>query len=399
MTLRVKLCVAIGIIVCSSCASSPNKDLQPGLRARESSLENMRIALREVQPLGSRYDPGLSPAFRALVSAGQPETGNAVVVLASDADEDTRSRARRAIAQLWDALTREQRFAYCDTAMEVRCELRPWYPFGVPAWIGTEYGLYFPASGYEDIVTESRRYVDGVVEGEVYRYKGPMAGTGGVATNGLELGRHTVQCETKYTVTIDGETRTFLKRSSEYSFWIDDSNAFDSLQSEQRNEWDNALRKSISFRRGREDDDFNPYSNLPVDVPCSTVKLDAGKTILFWIPRVKVAAALPFDLCYDVVVKNVETGRSWPASPLYVLKGETGSYSILIDNSHAFAEGREGEIPVRIELTPSRGAALTNLKVTSYYPLPITSEIIHIKIEHQPSNPEVISSSKSAPNW
>jgi hypothetical protein len=86
------------------------------------------------------------------------------------------------------------------------------------------------------------------------------------------------------------------------------------------------------------------------------------------------------DLCFDAEIHDVKSGTVYPARPVVVRAGQTSRDFIVPNDVQAFARGRDGFVTVKVVLKPSRALALTDLEVKRYYPEPIISDEMRMKV-------------------
>ena len=100
------------------------------------------------------------------------------------------------------------------------------------------------------------------------------------------------------------------------------------------------------------------------------------------MPVWELTEPLPVDLCLEVEIHLQDTDEIYSGLPIVVLKNTTRFGYCSPRDTGAFLGDREGVVPLRIVLKPSRGQALSNLKVTEYYNgPPITSEVLQARID------------------
>ena len=96
-------------------------------------------------------------------------------------------------------------------------------------------------------------------------------------------------------------------------------------------------------------------------------------------PFLHVSEPLPIDLCFNVEFQIVETGELLQGDPLVIPKGRKGYFSLSPDNRFKLATLREGFIPLKVVLTPSRATALSDPRVTQYFNGTLTSPVLRAK--------------------
>jgi hypothetical protein len=94
------------------------------------------------------------------------------------------------------------------------------------------------------------------------------------------------------------------------------------------------------------------------------------------------------DLCFDVEIHDVKTGKIFPADPIIVRKGEPGSGYLMPRDVRAFAGDRDSFVAIKVVRRASRSLALSDPKVTSYFPETIITEDLQIKVlKNLPQSP------------
>ena len=102
--------------------------------------------------------------------------------------------------------------------------------------------------------------------------------------------------------------------------------------------------------------------------------------------------SLPVDLCFRVDFQIQGTETIVPGNELVVFAGDArGSYFSPSNfrDVPAFREhaNKDGFVDVRVILSPSQALALTHPHVKSYYPAPITSDVVRVRVDYDVATP------------
>ena len=99
------------------------------------------------------------------------------------------------------------------------------------------------------------------------------------------------------------------------------------------------------------------------------------------VPIWEVWQGIDVDLCFDVEIHDVKTGKIYPADPVSVHRGQRSRGYLYPHNSpEGFAKGRDGFVAVKVVFKPSRALALSDPEVTKYFPDSITTGELRAKV-------------------
>ena len=297
------------------------------------------------------------------------------------------------LLKLWDDLPQEQIDSFFKTNGRASVRARPQYPEGITAYVGTGYYFVGGTLWHRDvgltIQTVTRHTLDGQarVDGQPYRepflYEGPRAGTGAIFTEDLALGVHTAQVATEYIITYQGRHVTKgTINSGPVTFEFVPASTPDHLAAPQDPKLDSQVRDALQLAEIREpkskwaglyDRSRNPQTSWRARGSRSEVALR--------LPVWDLNVPLPVDLAFEVEFHLLDAGEIHRGDSIVAVKDNKNLGYFSLRETRPFIEGREGEVPLRVVLKPSRGLALSNLNVTEYYNGPeITSEVLSIQI-------------------
>ena len=345
------------------------------LRYRLGFLEDIRRRLAALPEIDDSRPP-LPEDLKHLISFYQPRSGDYLLSIIGNTEDELNRRATNAFLHTWESMTTSQIQSYLQLAMTPNAKLRNRYPQGVDAWIAMGYHIRYgwggwpPDQGFE-MQTVTSHFLDGKPYGKPFAYSGPLACTGWLRTKDRALGKHSFHLVTEYKFVRNDRTYTGRARSQTYEFEMVSADTPNDLVAPSDPKIDQLVRKAFQFSETREEvregairirtGDFSP------EYPC-------------W----KLTRDLPVDLCFEVEFHVQQTGKVFEGNPLVVLKGNKGEGYFrprrrLVSE---FANGQEGFIPIKLVLKPSRAMALTDPRVTQYYPGTITSEVLRAKAVH-----------------
>src|SRR5262249_41099839 len=99
------------------------------------------------------------------------------------------------------------------------------------------------------------------------------------------------------------------------------------------------------------------------------------------VPIWEVWQGIDVDLCFDVEIHDMRTGKVYPSDPICGHRGGRGLGYIYPRNSpEGFAKGRDGFVAVKVVFKPSRAVALNDPAVTRYFPETITTREMRAKV-------------------
>ena len=311
------------------------------------------------------------------------------IVVADEEDFLTRRRAGGVLLRLWGELSRESIESFLDTHARAYVHARPQYPQGIVAYVGTGYhfpggaGLWRRGRGLT-IHTVTRQTLDGQPTREPFHYDGPSASAGGIAIEDLSRGRHTAHVSTEYEIAYQGRVIKGKVESGPVTFEVGPSSSPDLLAAPPDPELERQVRDSLGITEVNEQTRYASRFHVldPWEPQTYWREHDGHEEVGLHVPLWQLTEPLPVDLSLDVEFHVEHTGEVLRGDPLVVLKNRKQGGHFYPNDTRAFTAGREGFVPLRIVLKPSRAQALSTLEVTQYYNgPPITSEVVRAKVD------------------
>lgn len=357
------------------------------LRGFLDDIRDSLAALPDVPP-GSR--PPIPDTLRQLILTYQPKSGDLLLSIIADVNEKLNRRAANVLVHTWNSMTPAQFERYFQHTMEPRAKPRKQYPQGVDALIEMGYGWGgWPHDKSFELQTVTNHFLDGKPYGKPFAYQGPGACTGWVRTKDLTVGKHTLRLATEYKYVRENKTYSGRAESKPYEFEMVSADTPDDLVAPHDPKIDQLVRNSLQFSETRPLPRHVIERGFPLDPrrdpwePQITWRSGTGESGSLHMPLWKLTRQLPVDLCFAVEIHIEQTGEVYEGYPLVVLAGrEARGYFSPRESVSGFAKGQDGLIPLKIVLKPSRATALTNTKVTQYYPGTITSKVLRAKAVH-----------------
>jgi hypothetical protein len=355
------------------------------------------VAFLEKLPSNVPDDRVVVPAHAiSAVALAQPKSGDLLLRLIADEKHRLRRPAVRLFCATWTSASAAQLERYFQAAFVLKAYHRDRYPRGVPAMIEMRYYLIDGWLGFPKDMhwqTTTTHYLDGKPYGRPYSsgYPGPAATTGWIKTDQLAEGRHSVRSTVEYEVKHPGGVQRGKVRSPDYVFDVI-ADAPNDLIAAANTVVDEQVKKLFVIREHewqepglvierRTEQRIDPWQ------PQITWTDQNGKPAGLHVPIWKLWQALPVDLCWEVEMREVATGKTWPCDALVAKRGKIGQGYFSPREARAFCAGRDGFVEVELRLTPSRGAALSDPDVTSYYSGSITRRLRCKVFAEVPSEP------------
>lgn len=335
----------------------------------------------------------ISSELHGLVAAHQPGAGNFLMSLPYEPTASLKHRALRAFITAWDSAMPDQIESYVRKAVSVNTTHRPKFPAKVGAMISFETQINTGWTGwppYEkklDFRTRTTRYLDGKPYEKPFEYPYPSATVGWIRLGELAEGVHTIHAIMEYEFTQKGQKRKGEIRSKDSHFEVVSADLPDELVAPKTAALSEKLRTVFSVRDNEKQAIESAYNWSPGAPDFS----ENWKPQITWTdnredwfgltcPCWHLAEALPVDLCFEAEILDVKTGTIYTADPLIAVRGQARGGYISPRDARAFAKGREGFVTVKVTLKPARALALTDLRITKYYPEPITSGEVRMRI-------------------
>jgi hypothetical protein len=281
--------------------------------------------------------------------------------------------------------------AYLQSTIRLWARPKVRYPQGMSAAIQMKYDL--PAgwggANSEDLKMRTSHFLDGEPYGNTVAHQGTRANLGYVSTSELSLGRHTMSALLEYEFTHHGTKHTGWIKSPEFSFEMVHAAAPDDLIAPPDPQVDQLVRDSLHIAETQKALDNWPSSQgISRDDPNSESwgfqylwESPKGKTHKWHLPVWRVSRPLPIDLCFEVQIQDVKTGKTYEADPVIVPRGKVVSAHFRpLGAIEHFGLTESGLVWVRILLKPSRILALDSLEIERYYSGSITTGVLRIKV-------------------
>lgn len=359
-------------------------------------FDDLRRRLAALPQTSYRSRRALPADLKQLIASHQPRSGNYLLSILGNADDKLQRQACDAFLQTWNSMASWQIRSYLQLGMTPYAELRGQYPQGVDASIQTGYRFRYvlrqgPGDGAPEMPTVTTRYVDGKVYGKPFAYRGLGAATGAIRTKDLALGTHSLFLVTEYKLVRNGHTYPGRAISQRYHLEIVPAETPDHLLAPDDPTIDQLVRQSLRFAETRSELSDQPAGALSFPLepredprePNLHFTSRTGRSGSLHMPVWKLTRELPVDLCFEVEIRVEGTGEVFHGAPLVVIKGQKRRGWMFPRLPAAnFAEGKQGLVPIRFVLTPSRALALTHTDVTRYYPGTITSKTLRAKVTH-----------------
>jgi BlaR1 peptidase M56 len=369
------------------------------LGERDLVMANLR---REFEAFPLFHAPQVSSNLRRLVLEGRPDSVDFLISRIGDGTGMVQDPASFILASLWDQLDRPQIERYLKANMTHFVQQRAAYPAGVDAGIAvgvrfrSDYGG-LPRNQKVTSETVTTHFLDGNQVGEPFRYPLHTTISHWYRTRELGVGRHTFRLATDYTFKSGGETYTGRLESGEYSFEIIAADSPNALAVPASSRLDQQVRDSLVIA------DVEEPPEVP-GLPEKSPEQIAQRAANLWRPQIGYGGArgtslhmpvwrlrepLPFDLCFRVDFQIEGTETIIPGIELVVFAGDARGFYFSpanFDDALKFRQhaDKEGFVPIRVILTPSQALALTHPRVKNYYPAPIKSDVVRVRVDYDP---------------
>lgn len=380
-------------------ALPPVDDAEVGLRLKRIRYElagykdDIDTLLGGMEPVQYTGRPLPSPLL-SLMERRPRRAAEYLLSIIEQPDHKLYDRATNAFVKTWSNHAAEQVERYVRANLRLEARLRSAYPQGIPAKIGAQYmfvpdGVGWPNSNQlkTDLKTRTVHYLDGKPYGQPYESSGSAATTGWIRTGDLAPGRHEFHFIVNVTVTHGGKRIEAAMKSRRFGFDIVAADTPDHLAAPDDSAVAKQVRAALIIKDDRPDDgpqhDFSGPPRIPKTTwhPQVTWGTDAERQGGLYVPTISLKEPLPVDLCFDVKLLDLATGKQFACEPLVILKGSTRRYHPCPYNTlQRFVNRRYGFVEVKLLLTPSRAHALTNPDVQQYFQGSITSDALRARI-------------------
>lgn len=347
--------------------------------------------------------PELPNSLKNLIASSQPRAGDILLALIDEPANPFHRRATNAFVQSWDTMAPQQIETYFQSAFRFCTSMRPSYPQGAENSIELDYSTIYGWGGWpnssetkfgeddKDFKTTMSRSLDGQPEVELISYWGGRATMGWLPTGKLGVGVHFLTLKLSYEYLFHGQ-RYHSQVLASLFFEIVAAST-DVLRAPPDNLLDSLILSRLKFGETEQTlespwrrDFIAANTNSQAWEPTSEVEGN-GMRHAFHFPAWQLNRPLPVDLCFDVTMKVAGTRESYDAGQILVLRGETSATSFTLSDTFQLLQSRR---PLRVGkplflrvyfvLRPSLKVALSNRKVTQYYPKVITTGKMRLKI-------------------
>jgi hypothetical protein len=339
--------------------------------------------------------------LRYLIADHQPGSGDLLLVLATASDQKKQLwyESLHMFLQAWDLMTADQIDRFIRQFVSLRASPRPKYPAGVPAMISVEAGSVWPNPMPKGFTFRARttRYLDGKPYDKPFDFAYSSGTVGWYRLGKLPEGKHTIRTVMEYEFTQNGQKRKGEIRSKESTLEIVAADTPDELVAPKSRETAKLVREALVLMSHPEPADVQIGPNLNIQgmapdfSPQVTWQVDKNTRAGLHCPEWELKRTLPVDLCFDVEIRDVKTGKAYPADPIVLIGHTAGPFDplsivgpnrgyIVPRNAQEFAKGREGFVWVKVVLKPSRVLALSDPRVTKYFPEEIESAELKLKV-------------------
>jgi hypothetical protein len=378
--------------------------------------DDIRRCILDIKSKRGLFDPipgelNLPNELRYLIADHQPGSGDLLLAMAADEKGQFWYETRHLFVQAWDVMTADQLDRHIRQTVRLGTTHRPKFPAKVPAMISFEAGLRDAGTDWPNPVPKgftfrarTTRYLDGKPYDKPYDRNDPVATVGLYRVGELSEGKHTIHAVMEYEFTQNGQKRKGEIRSKDSTFEVVSADTPDDLIAPKSDALTKAVHDALKFLNYEGEDNRpafgGPFGGRLIDganVPWNpqvSWQVDKDKKAGIYCPVCELRKSVPDDLCFDVEIRDVKTGKAYPADPIVLIgnpKTEAGAVDLLLTlgpirgyvvprNPRAFAEGRDGFVPVKVVFKPSRGLALSNPGVTRYFAEEIESGELKMRV-------------------
>ncbi|HEX3149918.1 MAG TPA: hypothetical protein VHR66_17710 [Gemmataceae bacterium] len=355
--------------------------------------DDIRRLLAETEDGKDRAPSPVAEELRGLIAAHQPGAGDLLLSLLADRKHPLHLQTLRTFVATWNVATPDQLDAFIRQSVSLKTEHRPKFPAKVAAMISFEAQLRdgwmaWPNQAPLNFTfrTRTTQYLDGKPYDKPFEYAYPFATVGWFRLDELAEGKHTIHAIMDYEFTQNGEKRKGSIRSRDSSFEIVAADTPDDLVAPRSTDVANLIQAAF-FVRGvpvekdgnqvREIPSRDGFDQFPPQVSWQVAPNQrAGIRCVDW----EVRAPLSVDLCFDVEIHDVKSGKVYPADPIRITGNAVGRGYCVPRDVREFAKDRDGLVPVKVVMKPSRALALTDVRMKKYYADAITTGELWMKV-------------------
>lgn len=390
------LCLGLAIAT-PACAAPPTvaPDAAKTTSARfetPAQLEEFLLkSLGELPDLPVVVQVPLPPDLSKTIRENQPQSGDFLLIPATDVQNPLHRRALQAWMDSADSMSAAQITAYLQRALQFEVRLRPHYAEGFDASARFYYSLQHEWAGlppklvFKTVVTH---LLDGQPYGETYRYQGPMCTTGWLHTNKLDLGEHRAAMQMNFSWEWRDLRGEGSVDSPEFPFEIVNGTVPDDLETIDTPAAQALVRESFQVE---ENPDEEPVFNGPflpgvTDAahdpwkPQTTTSDAAGNVIGARVPTWELKQALPFALAFDVEIHDVGSDKIFKGERILIPAGQTRGGFLFPDSLRDFAGNRDGAVDVKFVLQPSYDLAFSEPAIKTFFGGSLSFDDLHIRI-------------------
>jgi hypothetical protein len=375
-------------------------DLEVARRLEQIRKQLITTYLESLPSSDRESLPEVPREMIGIVTARQPKSGDYLLAIIADPKDPLNRPATHLFCATWQSGTGAQLEKYFQSSFRLQAFHRSRYPHGVDAYIETRYWQHHGWLGWPRNLqwrTHTTHLVDGQPHGKPfdYTYPGAAATTGWINAGKLGLGQHKLRFEVEYEFTHQGAKHQGKVRSPEFAFTVVVPAPADDLIAPTNAALAKQVRETlhiVEYEGQREEKNklFDFGGDRPRHDPWQpqvTWEEPKGKKRGLHIPQWSVDKPLPVDLCFDVTLRDIQSGKSYAGDALVLKKGKTGRGYFTPRDARAFCAGRDGFVQIEVQLQPSRSVALTDPEITSYFGWPITSPTLKAKIINDVAQP------------
>lgn len=358
--------------------------------------DDIRRLLADVHEGKDSAPVPIADQLRGLIADHQPGSGDLLLDILSGPQNQRYRQALRTFVATWNVATPDQIDAYVRRIVTLATRHRPRFPAKVGAMISFEAQLQEGWTGWPQpeptgftFKTRTTCYLDGKPYDKPYEYRYPFATAGWYRVGELAEGTHTIHAVMDYEFTQRGQTRRGAIRSKGSTFEVLSADTPDELVAPKSDVLTKVVREKFTIRESEHDP--KAFTGVQVGTlpsqgvdhhwyPQVTWEPKKGITAGIHCPVRLLREPLDVDLCFDAEIHDVKTGTVYPCDPVVVRAKNVGRDWIVPKDVRAFANDRDGFVTVKVVLRPSRALALSDPRVRSYYPEPITSDEMRMKV-------------------
>jgi hypothetical protein len=367
------------------------EDLTAILRAAREDIDPGPNVRRELLLLADpiRPPPWPSSDARALVAAYQPKSGDFLLRIIADRAHELHRPATLLFCETWSSGSPQQVHRYLQSTFSPQAVHRRRYPHGVNAMIETRYWHPYGSVGLPKGLAWQVRLIhslDGKLHGkpEGFNYPGDRPAAGWINAGTLEQGQYSARLDVEYSFTHQGAKHHGKAPSAEFRFAVGPAVLADELIAPTDAALAKKVREALRMLdyHGQDGDQkvARPWHPQIILMEWPGISVEwPGKSRGVHMPVWAVDEPLPVDLCFDVTIRDLETGELFAGAPLVLHRGKKGRGHFTPRDPRAFSSGRDGFVNLEIDLKPSRTEAVNDPAVTSYFNWPVTSPSLRAK--------------------